>query len=68
MIKAVAIFCGFLGIIVVALTIASAPPAGYVLAAQTKVSDDGCVTRELALDEGYGVSRKVSQRVCASQN
>jgi hypothetical protein len=68
MIKAVAIFCGFLGIIAVALMIASAPPAGDVLAGQTSFSDDGCITRELALDEGYGVSRKVSQRVCAGQN
>jgi hypothetical protein len=68
MIKAGAIFCGFLGIIIIALMIASAPPEGDVLAAQPQFSDDGCVTRELALDEGYGVSRKVSQRVCASQN
>jgi hypothetical protein len=67
MIKAVAIFCGFLGIIIVALMIASAPPAGDVLAGQSKISDDGCVTRELALDEGYGISRQVSQRICANK-
>jgi hypothetical protein len=68
MIKAVAIFCVCLMAFIIILTLASAPQSGDVLAKETKFSDDGCTTRELALDEGYGVSRKISQRVCASQN
>ncbi len=66
MIRAVAVFCCVIGFIAILMTIAGAPQAGDVEAKETKVSGD-CTVREVALDEGYGVSRKISQQVCANQ-
>jgi len=64
MIKAVAIFSCFIGFLAFVLVISGMPQSGDVQARETVMSDDGCVTQEVALDEGYGVSRKLSQRVC----
>jgi hypothetical protein len=64
MIKAVAIFCGFVGFLTLMLAVAGLSQGGDVQARETVMSDDGCITQELALDEGYGVSRKLSQRIC----
>ncbi len=67
MIRAAALLCCFVGFLAIMFTVASMSQSGDVEARETKLSDDGCTTRELALDEGYGVSRKVSQRICANQ-
>lgn len=64
MIKAFAIFCSVIGFFVVALALASMPQSGEVEARENIGVNDGCATHEVALDEGYGVSRKVVQRVC----
>ncbi len=61
----------FLGVVIGAAIFAVAligAPAGGGLAAreaQPGVSS-GCHIEEFALDEGYGVSRKIARHVCAS--
>lgn len=65
MIRTFAIFSCVVGFLVVILAAASMH-SGDVEARETVVSADGCTTREVALDQGYGVSRKVSQLVCAA--
>ncbi len=64
MIRSFAIFFCLVGFFVLALALASAPKTGDVEARETKISADGCVLREVALDQGYGVSRTVSRRIC----
>jgi len=67
MIRAFAIFGCLIGFFVL-LAFVSAPQGGDVEARETNMSKSGCVTREVALDEGYGISRKMSQLVCDVQN
>ncbi len=64
MIRSFAIFFSLVGFFVLALALASAPQTGDVEASETKISADGCVLRQVALDEGYGVSRTVARRIC----
>jgi hypothetical protein len=64
MIRTFAIFCCLLGFLAIVLAVASMPQSGDVEAREASV--DGCTTREVALDQGYGVSRKVSQQICAA--
>lgn len=66
MIKAFAIFCSVVGFFVVLLAFASMPQSGDVEARENIGVSDGCATHEVALDAGYGVTRKVVQRVCGS--
>ncbi len=66
MIRTFAIFSCVVGFFAIVLAVASMPQSGDVEARETAASVDGCTTREVALDEGYGVSRKVSQQVCAA--
>ncbi len=66
MIRTFAIFSCFVAFLVIILAVAGMPQSGDVEARETAVSADGCMTREVALDQGYGVSRKVSQLVCAN--
>jgi hypothetical protein len=66
MIRTFAIFSCVVGFFVIVLAIASTPQSGDVEARETAATVDGCTTREVALDQGYGVSRKVSQRVCGA--
>jgi hypothetical protein len=66
MIRTFAIFCCAVGFLAIVLAVASMPQSGDVEARETVGSADGCTTREVALDEGYGVSRKVSQQICAA--
>ncbi len=66
MIRTFAIFSCVVGFFVIILAAAGMPHSGDVEARETAISPDGCMTREVALDQGYGVSRKVSQRVCAA--
>jgi len=67
MIRAAAIFCCFIGFLAMMLAVASLPESGTVEARETTLAIDGCTTREVALDEGYGVSRKMSQLICADK-
>jgi CHASE1-domain containing sensor protein len=41
--------------------------ADVALRAETRVGSD-CISREIALDEGYGVSRMETRLVCATTN
>jgi hypothetical protein len=66
MIRSFAIFSCVVGFLVIILAVASTPQSGDVEARETPASVDGCQTREVALDQGYGVSRKVSQQICAA--
>jgi len=67
MIRAFAIFGCLIGFFVL-LAFISVPQGSDVEARETNIGKSGCVTREVALDEGYGISRKISQLVCDEQN
>jgi len=67
MIRAFAIFGCLIGFFVL-LAFVSVPPGGDVEAHETAIGKSGCVTREVALDEGYGISRKISQLICDERN
>jgi hypothetical protein len=55
--------------ILFAIATIGAPATGGVTARisepqQMAIATDGCSTEEVALDEGYGVSRKIIRRKC----
>ena len=43
------------------------PEAASVESAATETLGEGCVTREVALDEGYGVTRMEKHIVCPKE-
>jgi len=67
MIRSAAIFCCFVGFLAMMLAVASLPQSGTVEAREKAAAVEGCATREVALDEGYGVSRKMSQLICTDK-
>jgi hypothetical protein len=64
MIKTISVLACVTGLALILAAFVRAPNLGRVEAHETAVSSDGCSLREVALDEGYGVSRKVMRRVC----
>jgi hypothetical protein len=65
MIRIFAFFSCVVGFLLIIFAVANMLQYGDVEARETAAQADGCMTREVALDTGYGVSRKVSQRFCA---
>ncbi len=63
--KAVSIFGLIAGLGILFAAYSVTPQASDVgLRAETSLGN-GCVSREIALDEGYGVSRRETRLVCA---
>jgi hypothetical protein len=62
--KTVVLFGIVVMIIVTVAIIATMPPAGTVEAHESATRAPLCRTEQVALDEGYGVSRFVVRRVC----
>lgn len=56
-----------IGLAILAIAVTAGPQASTVAApdVHAAMSASHCSLREVALDEGYGISRKVLQRVCA---
>jgi len=63
MVKIVSIFGGLLVAAFVVLVIGGGPQA-QVERPLNPILRDGCTLQDVPLDEGYGVTRKVVQRVC----
>ena len=61
--KTVALFCLAAFALVVAAVVATMPSAGQ-LEARERTHHAACRTEQVALDQGYGVSRMVERRVC----
>lgn len=60
----------FLGLItsaaIFAIALIGAPAAGGVAAQEAQAAPAmGCHTEEIAVDEGYGVSRKIVHTICS---
>jgi hypothetical protein len=52
---------------ILAIAVTGSPSSGSDVEARASLMHDAdahCGTREIALDQGYGISRKVVQRVC----
>ncbi len=62
--KTVILFAMAVAVIVGAAIVATMPPAGTVQAHESSLKVSPCHTEQVALDEGYGVSRMVMRRVC----
>jgi hypothetical protein len=53
-----------ISIALLAIAITAGPPSSSVEARAASVTNHACSMREVALDQGYGVSRKVVREVC----
>ncbi len=61
--KTVALFCLAALVMIAVALVATMPPAGQ-LEARERSARVPCHTEQVALDQGYGVSRFVERRVC----
>jgi hypothetical protein len=68
MIRAFATFSCLLGFFIAIMVVAGTPDSGDVEARETDIAQGSCITREVALDEGYGITRKASKLFCADKN
>ena len=62
--KTLVLFCLAVVAIIAAAIITTMPSAGTLEAHERSVKHPPCHTEQVPLDEGYGVSRFVTQRVC----
>ena len=62
--KTLVLFAMAVAVIVGAAIVATMPSAGTVQAHESSLRTPPCHTEQVALDEGYGVSRMVTRRVC----
>ena len=62
--KTLMLFAMAVVVIVGAAIVATMPSAGTVQAHESAQPAAVCHTEQVALDEGYGVSRMVTRRVC----
>ena len=62
--KTLVLFCLAVVAIIAAAVVATMPSAGTLEAHEGHVTRPPCHTEQVPLDEGYGVSRFVTQRVC----
>jgi hypothetical protein len=62
--KTVVLFAIAVAAMIVAAMIATMPSAGTVEAHENTIKTSPCHIEQVALDEGYGVSRFVTRRVC----
>ena len=65
MLKFVSAFGMFVTVAIVVGAFAGTPKADVATRGANAVLASGCAIQEVALDEGYGVSRKVLRQTCA---
>lgn len=53
-----------ISVALLAIAITAGPPSSAVEAHAASVVNHDCSTREVALDQGYGISRKIVRKVC----
>ncbi len=61
--KTLVLFCLVVGALIITAVFATMPQSGR-LEARERSTPSACHTEEIALDQGYGVSRVVQRRVC----
>ena len=54
-----------IGVALLAIAVTAGPQAGGVEAHAASVMNRDCSLHEVALDQGYGISRKVVRKVCS---
>jgi hypothetical protein len=65
MIKTVGFLGIATGIALIAIALIGTQPSASVEAREDRPQIEGCPLQEVALDEGYGVSRMVMRSICA---
>lgn len=53
-----------IGLAILGIAVTTGPESSGVEARAASMTKGGCSLREVALDQGYGVSRKIVRKVC----
>ncbi len=54
-----------IGIALLSIAVTAGSQSGGVEARATSMTNHDCSMREVALDQGYGISRKIVRKVCS---